>query len=371
MFETVEDLVGAVTGVVSPDGPLGRLTGTLALTLTDALDSVWAGFFGASTVSGGTNWNAYSHQQLYDMIWRDADVQEVSAVAAEWGRHSVALADFADGLRREGAALRSNWQGRAAGLAADRLDELSDRIWNAGARAGTVQQATSEAGDALVLARNTMPPPPPDPMTIATSAVGAGPLSPVQAVLVGGMRVFTADAVAGASKADAVRAMRRYESSLASSANQVVPAGADATTARTYETGGGPGSSTSPAAVTGGGPAGGPGGGGGVPWSRLVGGSPGGGGGGAPGPGGLFGSAPGPVGRVLAAESAVRSDAVRRGLGGGFMGPAMAPMRGEEDKDKPHQTRLPTVDSGIFAVGERGSAAVIGAATDRENGVGL
>ncbi|WP_084735370.1 hypothetical protein [Actinophytocola xinjiangensis] len=367
MFETVEDLVGVVTGLVSPDGPLG----TLALTLTDALDSVWAALFGASTVSGGTNWNAYSHQQLYDMIWKGADVGEVSAVAAEWGRHSVALAAFADELRREGAALRSNWQGRAADLAADRLDELSDRIWNTGARAGTVQKAAGEAGDALALARNTMPPPPPDPMTIATSAVGAGPISPVEAVLVGGLRVFTADAVAGASKADAVRVMQRYEQSLLSSANQVVPAGPDATTSRTYRADGVAGASTSPSSAITGGPSGGSSGsGGGVPWSRLVGGT------GTPGsggpPGALVGSAPGGVGQVLAAERAALSEAMRRGMGaGGFMGPMAAPMRGDEDRDRSYQTRLPNVDNRLFAVDERSSAAVIGDVTDRERDSGL
>lgn len=364
MFETVEDLVGVVTGLVSPDGPLG----TLALTLTDALDSVWAAFFGASTVSGGTNWNAYSHQQLYDMIWKGADVGEVSAVAAEWGRHSVALADFADELRREGAALRSNWQGRAADLAADRLDELSDRIWNTGARAGTVQKAAGEAGDALALARNTMPPPPPDPMTIATSAVGAGPISPVEAVLVGGMRIFTADAVAGASKADAVRVMQRYETSLVSSANQVVPAGSDATTSRSYRADGVSGASTSPSSATTGGPSGGSSGGGGVPWSRLVGGTPGAGG----APGALVGAAPGGVGQVLAAERAALAEAARRGMGSGFMGgPMAAPMRGDEDKEKSYQTRLPNVDNRLFAVDERSSAAVIGGVTDRERDSGL
>src|SRR6266540_2265688 len=137
VFETVEELASAVTGVLGPDGPLAQLTRTL----TDALDGVWAEFFGSPTPPGGTNWNAYSHEQLYQMLWQDADVGDVGTVAAEWGRHSSALTGFADELRRQGAALRSNWQGRAAELAADRLAELSDRIWNVGARAGTVQKA--------------------------------------------------------------------------------------------------------------------------------------------------------------------------------------------------------------------------------------
>src|ERR1700741_4544273 len=125
VFETVDDLAGAVTGVLSPDGPLGTLTKTL----TDALDGVWAAFFAAPTPPGGTNWNAYTHEELYRMLWgEDADVGDVSTVAAEWGRHSDALTEFADALRSQREALTSNWQGRAAELAGNRLGELSDKI---------------------------------------------------------------------------------------------------------------------------------------------------------------------------------------------------------------------------------------------------
>jgi hypothetical protein len=366
VFETVEDLTNAVTAVLSPDGPLG----TLAHTLTDALDSAWAEFFGAAAPPGGTNWNAYSHEQLYRMLWEEADVGDVSTVAAEWGRHSGALTEFADALRREAAALRSNWQGRAAELAADRLAELSDRIWNAGARAGTVQKAAGDAGDALAHARNTMPPPPPDPMTLMTSSVGAGPMPPLQAVVIGGARLFTADAVAGVSKAEAVRVMQNYESSLQQSGRQVVPAQSDATTSRTYQVDGLEGATTSAAGfrAAAAGPAGPSLGrgvaGGGVPWSRLAGGAP-------PGPGGSVGA--GPVQSVLAAESAALSNAAAaRATGpGGFLSPAMAPRAADDEQDKSHTNRLPHVDHGLFTVDQRTIAPVIGVVTDREHDGGL
>jgi hypothetical protein len=358
VFETVEDLTSAVTSVLSPDGPLG----TLANTLTTALDSVWAEFFAAPAPPGATNWNAYSHEQLYQMLWQDADVGDVGAVAAEWGRHSTELTGYADALRREAAALRSNWQGRAAEQAADRLAELSDKVWTAGARAGTVQKAAGAAGDALAAARNSMPPPPPDPMTLATSSVGAGPLPPLQAILVGGARIFTADAVAGLSKAEAVQVMQRYETSLRDSSHQVVPARPGTTTSRTYDVDGA--AATSAAGATSGGLSSGGGRGGGAPWSRLVGGTP-------PGPGGFAGAGPEPVRSVLAAESAALSRAAAgRATGPGFFGPGMA-QRPEGDEDKKHHSRLPNVDSGIFAVDERSSAAVIGDLTNREHTSGL
>lgn len=358
VFVTVEDLASAVTAVLSPDGPLGTLTKTL----TDALDSVWAEFFGSPTPPGGTNWNAYSHDELYQMLWQDADVGDVSGVAAEWGRHSTALTGFADALRHQGEALRSNWQGRASELASARLAELSDRIWNIGARASTVQKATDDAGDALALARNTMPPPPPDPMTLMTSSVGAGPLPPLQAVAVGGARLFTADAVAGMSKAEAVRVMQRYEASLHNSSHQVVPGQAGAARPRTYDVDGLEGT-TSAAGLSGGAPSVGGGAGSGVPWARLVGGAP---------PGGLVGIGPGAQ-SVLAAEGAALSNlAANRGMGtGGFLGPGMAGRAGEDEQEQRHRSRLPTVDSGIFALDQRASSPVIGDVTDREHDGGL
>ncbi len=308
VFNTIEGLTSAVTSVLSPNGPLGML----ASGLTDALDSVWAEFFGASAVPGGTNWNAYTHEQLHGMLWEEADVGDVSTVAAEWGRHSTELTGYADALRTESANLRSNWQGRASELAADRLNELSDRVWSAGARAGTVQKAAGEAGEALAHARNTMPDPPPDPMTLMTSSVGAGPMNPVAAVLVGGARIFTADAVAGMSKAEAVRVMQQYESNLAASAHQVVPTNPDATTPRSYGVDGI--GTTTAAGAAGGGTSGGGGGGGGVPWSRLV------GGGGMPGLGGSVGAGPVP-GTGLPVMPGASGGAGAAGAGRG-MGPA-------------------------------------------------
>jgi hypothetical protein len=362
VFDTVEELASAVTSPLGL-GSLGQLTGTL----TNALDSVWAEFFGAATPPGATNWNAYSHQQLYDMLWQDADVGDVSAVAAEWGRHSTALTGFADALRGQGTELRSNWQGRAADLAADRLAELSDRIWNIGARAGQVQKATGDAGDALALARNTMPKPPPDPMTLMTSAMGVGPMNPLAAVIVGGARLFTADAVAGESKAEAVRVMQRYETSLHNSSHQVVPAQPDATKPKTFEVDGSGGDTTSAAAVTGvGGPFGGGGSTGGVPWSRLV------GGGSAPGLGGATGIGPETMSGVRVAEEAALSDLAAKGKGtGGFFGPAgMAARAMEGDEHRRHRNRMPSQDNRIFTAEGRVSVPVIGEVTDEEHDSG-
>jgi hypothetical protein len=333
-----EGLVGAVTAALSPDASSGVFTKSL----TDGLDGVWAGFFNAPIPPGGTNWNAYTHEQLYQMLWEGADVGDVSAVSAEWGRHGSALTELADALRSQVSVLLSNWQGQAGELAADRLTVLSDQARDVGARANTVQKAAGDASDALALARNTMPPPPPDPLTLMTSAVGAGPMPPLEAVAVGGARVFTADAVAGASKAEAVRVMQRYEASLRDSGSRVVPSGAAE-------------QQTSAAGAVGGAPFAGGGATGGVPWSRLVGGGPGGGG-------------AGPVQGVLAAERAAL--AAQRALGaGGLYPPGMLGQQPQDEEDQRHNSRLPNVETGLFGLDQRASAPVIGAVTRKEQDV--
>ncbi|MDQ3790135.1 MAG: hypothetical protein M3422_23195, partial [Actinomycetota bacterium] len=123
------------------------------------------------------------------------------------------------------------------------------------------------------------------------------------------------------------------------------------------------GATTSAASFSPGGLSGG-GGSGGVPWSRLV--------GATPGPGGLVGGGPPPVQSVLAAESAALSEAAKRAMGpGGFFAPASAARQGDEEHDKRHETRLPNVDNGLFALDERASAPVIGATPERENDIGF
>lgn len=364
MVEGTDDLTSAVTTAVNPDGsPVPSLSG-----LTDVLDSVWAVFFGATTVPGGTNWNAYSHQQLYDMLWQGADPGDVSAVADEWGRHSSALTGTADALRGQGTTLRENWQGRAADSAANRLGELSDRVWNAGAQAGQVQKAAGGAGDALAVARSAMPKPPADPLTLMTSAVGAGPMPPLDAIAVGATRLFTGDATAGMAKAQAVKVMQTYEAGLMTSSHQVAPAAAGATTASTFGAGAAnPPTTTSLSGFPGGGAAIGQGVPGGVPWSRLTGGAPL-SAGGMSGPG--VGIGPGPISGVTppiedaAAAGDITTEPAVQGEDG-FMSP-MVGRNVRNEEDKPHRSRLPNMNNRFFAPDQRATVPVIGENTDKE-----
>jgi hypothetical protein len=376
----VEGLADAVTAALDRDGPLGAL----AHPVLDALQGVWETFMGSPVPTSGTNWHAYTHEQLHRMLWHDADVADVSAIAAEWGRHGSELASHADTLRDQRSALQSNWSGQAAEVAADQLCELKDRTAGVGGRAGAVQQAAQDAGDALAAARNAMPPPPSDPtgLMLAGTVAGAGAgaviggvagagaggigAAPgavmgaaIGAVVGGAGSMFAANMAAGGQKAEAVRVMQRFESSLTHSSHAVAPSPPGATEARTYGVDGSGGSVTSAAGFVAADPLGGAGGGAsgrGVPWNQLIGGDP-------LAPGARAGAdlrASGLLRSALAARTALMSElAAARGSGLGGMVPGTG-ANGRREDDERHTNQLPTVDQRLFATSERVSTPVIG-----------
>lgn len=357
----VQELAGATTSVLHQSGP----GGALAQPVVDALRNVWEGYFGSPIPPDGTNWNAYTHEQLHQMLWDNADVGDVSTVAAEWGRHSTELTDQADSMRQQQGVMQSHWSSTAADLATNRLGELGDRTSDIGTRASTVQQATQDAGDALSVARNTMPPPPGDPTGMALSSaaagagagaviggivgagaggIGAGPGAlmgaAIGAVAAGGGSLFLANVDAAQKKAEAVHVMQRYEASLRNSSTAIAPAGS--TAAETF--------GTAPAQTSAAGFGGGGSAGGGMPWGKLVGGAD-------PLGAGLRGGA---LGGSLMAPASGMSGLAGRGAGSGSMMPHGARRNAEEEEEQVHQNRMPTVDQKLFADDRPASAPVIG-----------
>jgi hypothetical protein len=177
----------------------------------------------------------------------------------------------------------------------------------------------------------------------------------------GGYSFYVGSTAQDQQKAQAVRAMQTYESSLTSSsqllgdARSAVPAAASLRAA----------DPTNPAR-----------GGAGVPWQRLVGAAPAGGlrtgagmGAVVGGPDAVKGAAPGAGARVgalpgVAGGSGMRAVQLAETAAARAAGPAgMAPgvgQRGAGADDEPHENELPTLDHGLFAVEEPTSAAVIG-----------
>jgi hypothetical protein len=363
----VEQLAGAVTSALDQSGPAGAVVKPVV----DALRNVWEGYFGAPTPPGDTNWNAYSHDQLYQMLWQKADVGDVSTVAAEWGRHGTELSGHSDVLRGQQGTLQQNWTGQAAEQASGRLGELSERTSGAGTRAATVQQATQGAGDALAVARNTMPPPPGDPTGLAVAGatagagagaaigavvgagaggIGAGPGAlmgaAIGAVAGGGASLFLANVAAAEKKAEAVHVMQNYESSLQHSSAAVTPARPGAVKAETY---GVDNQGTTAAGYVGGGAATGSG----LPWSRLV-------GAGSLNPqlssglltGGALESA------LMARAGTMSQLAAARAAGAGGMFPG-AGARKQSEEDEVHQNRMPVFEQPLFDA-DKVSTPVIG-----------
>ncbi len=348
---------------------------------------------------GGMNWDAYSHDELHQMLWRDADVADVSTVAAEWAQHRTALTTHAEVLREQAVALQDSWHGPAAEEAANRLDALAARMEKISELAGAGQQAAQEAADALATARAMMPPPPsaspaaPFEMpAMSMPAVPPAPSMPAMpsmpslpnyaemfapppaptapsmntafgAVGSGGFSFYFGAVGADQQKAQAVHAMKTYESSLMGGSRMIDEARSAIP----------PAVSTAPAAAPAAGPATG-----GVPWDRLVapgptsglgvgagmspviGGAPG---AGSPlGSGGRMGVLPGmPGGPVLphpAAESAAA-----RAAGPGGMVPPVGGQRGDSDGER-HENHLPTLGHRLFDMDLEASGSVIGLATD-------
>lgn len=344
------------------------------------------------TTTGAVNWEAYSHDELYQMLWQDADVADVSAVATEWAQHRAALDTHAEVLREQRAAMLADWHGPAAQEAAGRLDTLAARVEKISELAHAGQLAAQEAADALAMARTMMPPP---PTTSAnwTSAQFGPPIPEVPAFSPAPnySEMFAAPAVttpsgsdlgtsfgavgsAGFSfyfgavatdqqKAQAVRSMQTYESSLMGSGRMIDEArGAIPPATSMARTGG---TTVSTRVGTGGG----------VPWSRLVGAGP------VPAAGigagvdpviGRPGSPPGPGprvealpglsgGRVVSAGPfAAEPGGARAATPGGMMPPIGGP-RGSDDER--HENQLPTTDHGLFTIELPTSPAVIGGPT--------
>jgi len=341
---------------------------------------------------GGVNWEAYSHEELYRMLWQDADVMDVSNLATDWEQHRSALRTHAEVLREQGAALLESWRGPAAEEAAGRLETLADRMDKISELAGAGHQATQNAADALAMARAMMPPPPSDPMAplgaagmpppaapasdplafLNTAGMGAPaafapPAAPAPvaspeptgtafgAVGSAGFSFYVGAAGTEAQKAQAVQAMRDYESTLDGSsqllgnARGAVPAAATLPDAATT-----PAGQTTPSLAVAdrlGGTGTGAGRGFGA---GAITGAPAGSGADPLGPGARLGVGSGPV---PAAQLAAETAAARAGQPG--MVPPVGGQRGAGTDDEKHENQLPTIDQGLFAVTDPASQPVI------------
>jgi len=313
-----------------------------------------------TTLEGGVNWEAYSHEELHKMLWQDADVRDVSTIAADWSAHRAALVNHAEVLREQRAALLDGWRGDGAEEAARRLLVLTNRVEKIAELAHAGERAAQQAADALAWARATMPAPADDPAAPMTSMF-------VDWTFGGAGFSFYADTgTAEAGKQRAVHTMRTYESSLTNSSRLIGQAQGTIPAASTM-----PGSGDITASASASSPHGTTTTSG-SSWQRLTG-SGGLGQGpavnaGVAGPGAFVnplangarvGAAALPVGPgAMAAQAAAEPAATRTGSVGQLAphGPATQGRSGEDD----HTNQLPTIDHALFPLAEPASEAVIG-----------
>jgi hypothetical protein len=363
----VEGLADAVTSGLDRAGPAGAV----ARPVVSALRNVWEGYFGAPVPPGGTNWNAYSHQQLYQMLWDNADVGDVSTVAAEWHRHGSEMSSHAETLRGQQGSMRENWSGEAADHASGRLGQLGERADGAGTRAGTVGHAAQQAGDSLAVARNTMPKPPGDPTGQAVAAaaaggaagaviggvlgagaggIGAGPGAlmgaAIGAVAGGGASLLASSVQASEQKAEAVHVMQRYETGLNASSHAITKGGGtsvdsysadDSTTASSY-LGATAGSTT-----------------GGMPWPQSAATA-------ALDPSLSSGLRSGLAmeSTMLARNAAMAEMAAARAASGSGMLPPGGRSTGTGEEEEEHHNKMPVLDQPLLGPDELTSSPVIG-----------
>ncbi|RDI26503.1 hypothetical protein [Lentzea flaviverrucosa] len=343
---------------------------------------------------GEINWEAYSHEELHRMLWQDADVADVSTVADEWTRHRAALDAHAEVLREQRTALLDGWTGAAAEEAATRLGALAERIGKISELAAAGQKAAQDSADALAAARAAMPPPPgpgttmpafaglpsapfalpgaPAPLALPGAPFGlptapapfalpsapapfALPSAPTMPAGTSGFYFYFGAASADQQKAQAVRAMQTYESSLNGSGRLIEDARSNVPQAAATPRAAAVAQVKTPSS-------------GGVPWQRLVGGSAATAtrgpviGGTAPvsqqlTPGMRAGVVFGQHGGI-AATGTLTADARTASQNNAMGAPPAGAARKDEDQE--HENQMPTLDHDLFAVTERVSPAVIG-----------
>lgn len=373
----------------------------------------WDTYFNEpAPLEGGINWDAYSHEELYQMLHKDADVADVSTVAAEWAEHRSALTNHAAVLREQKTALLESWEGSGAEEAARRLDVLADRVEKLAEFAAAGEQAAQDAADALAQARAKMPPPPGEsgtagaPVadaatnwtdlmsgtsgptgTTGTSGASSGTTSSSAsgtsststafgAVGSAGFSFYTGAGGAESQKAQAVRAMQGYETNLAGSSQLIgeargtipaastIPSGARDAATKAGDAGAAPDSGQGSGQ---GRPRSGQGLAAGVAMGAGIGAAAGGAGYAAMRMGGglnqlaqgmrvgagMFGP-----GSMTPAQLAAAEAAAARSAGAG----AMVPPGGQRggDSEEAHENQLPTIDHELFPMDEPDSLPVLG-----------
>lgn len=163
---------------------------------------------------GKVNWEAYQHDQLYDMIMK-AKPGAMGERAREWQRLATDIEGTTGEVQRTMERVMGAWEGQAAVSSAESNSRLLHWAGDASRTASKIAQGMADYTQAVERAQNYMPPP-----SFATAernfrdgytVTGTG--GPSTAIL---LKQLTTDAMvsheqARARKAEAVQVMETYE----------------------------------------------------------------------------------------------------------------------------------------------------------------
>ncbi|GAB1516104.1 hypothetical protein [Actinophytocola sp. KF-1] len=204
----IENAVGAVLA------PVADTAGGAAATLRRELTRTWHGVFGSPTMPGGTNWNAYSHEELYAMVHDGADPGQVGEQAAVLDGLGRGAAEAADDLSARRGQVGEVWAGQASSAFGSTLGEHSAGGAAVAEHAAALSAAVLRASEALSRAQATMPHPVDVAAATAYGAAAPGPNFALGAVTGAGASWFAASLAAANKKAEAVEVMQAFEASL-------------------------------------------------------------------------------------------------------------------------------------------------------------
>jgi uncharacterized protein YukE len=112
----------------------------------------------AHTNTAHTNFAAYSHQQLYAML-QAGDPNSARHAADKWKSASLHLHEQAHNLNSELTEFKDQWTGGAADQYQHMIVDLANGISKVAQTAEAMNVMLGDAADALVKAKNEMPPP--------------------------------------------------------------------------------------------------------------------------------------------------------------------------------------------------------------------
>lgn len=163
---------------------------------------------------GKVNWDAYQHDQLYDMIWK-ADLGAMSAKAGKWIELAGKIEATTSEVQRVMERVMGAWRGQAAVQSAESNTRLMRWAGEASQTASTIAEGMSTYTDAVDRAQRQMPEPgfSTAERNFREGYTVTGTGGPSTAIL---LRELLSDGMvsheeARSRKAEAVRVMNTYE----------------------------------------------------------------------------------------------------------------------------------------------------------------